>query len=164
MHSSGFQDHDHNACIQHGLKHLHDHCRKEGLRATELRCRVLEILLESHRALGAYDILDRLRTEGLSSQPPIAYRALDFLQTHGFVHRIERLNAFIACAHPDTPHSPAFLICRDCRTVAEANIDLTDTRLGRQATQAGFLIEQSLAEAIGLCPACAENPTPKADT
>ncbi len=46
---------------------------------TPVRRRVLEILLEKHRAMGAYDVLDRLAAEGFGNQPPVAYRALDFL-------------------------------------------------------------------------------------
>jgi Fur family zinc uptake transcriptional regulator len=75
---------------------------------------VLEILLAQHRALGAYDILDTLREEGLGSQPPFADRALDFLIKNGFAHKIERLNAFIACTHLGQSYMPAFLICRNC--------------------------------------------------
>ena len=52
---------------------------------------------------------------GFNSQPPVAYRALDFLVENGFVHKIERLNAFVACALPGTVHSPAFMICRRVR-------------------------------------------------
>ena len=58
---------------------------------------MLEALLESHRALTAYELLDQLAAAGLGSQPPVAYRALDFLVANGFVHRIERLGAFAAC-------------------------------------------------------------------
>jgi Fur family zinc uptake transcriptional regulator len=116
---------------------------------------VLEILLEAHRAMGAYDILDRLRDEGLGSQPPVAYRALEFLTTHGFVHRIEGLNAFIACTHLDHGHAPAFLICRACERVVEAEVDPAAGELGRAANAAGFAIERTVREAIGLCPACA---------
>jgi Fur family zinc uptake transcriptional regulator len=81
---------------------------------TPVRRRVLEILLAQHRALGAYDILDTLREEGLGSQPPVADRALDFLIKNGFAHKIERLNAFIACTHLGQSHTPAFLICWNC--------------------------------------------------
>ena len=63
------------------------------------------MLLQEHRALGAYAILDRLRDAGFGSQPPVAYRALDFLVENGFVHKIERLNAFVACSHPGASHS-----------------------------------------------------------
>ena len=63
------------------------------------------------------EVLDRLRDAGFGSQPPVAYRALDFLVANGFAHKIERLNAFIACAHPGAAHAPAFLICRACDAV-----------------------------------------------
>ncbi len=43
--------------------------------------------------IGAYEILDRLRAEGLGSKPPGAYRALNFLTANGLAHRLERLNA-----------------------------------------------------------------------
>ena len=76
--------------------------------STPVRRRALEILLKEHRALGAYEVLDGLREPGFGSQPPVAYRALEFLVTHGFAHRVERLNAFIACAHPGKAHAPAF--------------------------------------------------------
>ena len=104
--------------------------------------------------MGAYDVLDRLRAEGLGSQPPVAYRALDFLVTHGFAHRIERLNAFIACTHLDNQHAPAFLICRTCDRVVEAEADPRAGELGRAAEAAGFVIERTVREAEGLCPAC----------
>ncbi|MDM7256178.1 MAG: transcriptional repressor, partial [Paracoccus sp. (in: a-proteobacteria)] len=71
----------------------------QGLRLTAVRRRVLEILLENHKAMGAYEILDRLAAEGFGKQPPVAYRALDFLVEHGLVHRVQRLNAFAACLH-----------------------------------------------------------------
>ena len=58
---------------------------------------VLEILLESHRAMGAYEVLERLAAEGFGKQPPVAYRALDFLVEHGLALRVRRLNAYAAC-------------------------------------------------------------------
>ena len=55
------------------------YCHKQKLQLTPARRKVLELLLQEHRALGAYDILDLLREAGFNSQPPVAYRALDFL-------------------------------------------------------------------------------------
>ena len=148
-----FHEHDHRHCIRDGVAAAEDVCAREGLKLTPQRRRVLEILLESHRALGAYDILERLRAEGQAAQPPVAYRALDFLTQHGFAHRIERLNAFGACAHPETGHVPAFLICRGCHAVAEAEVPDTGA-LDRSAVAAGFEIEARVMEAEGLCPQC----------
>ena len=107
MSGQGFERHDHAGCIAEGLAAAERTCAERGLQLTPVRRRVLEYLLGEHRALGAYEILERLRTEGLGKQPPVAYRALDFLVTHGFAHRIEKLNAFIACGLPGEPHQPA---------------------------------------------------------
>jgi Fur family zinc uptake transcriptional regulator len=154
----GFTNHDHAGCIKGTLTQIETHCREAGLQLTPVRRRVLEILLHEHRALGAYYILDKLREEGLGSQPPVAYRALDFLVSHGFVHKIERLNAFVACAHPGEVHDPAFLICRKCDGVAEAQTKSARGQLGSTAKLAGFQIERAVLEAEGICPNCAEGP------
>jgi Fur family zinc uptake transcriptional regulator len=131
-------------------------CTELGLRLTPVRQRTLEILLSEHRAMGAYDVLSLLAAEGLGSQPPVAYRALDFLVKAGFAHKIEALNAYTACVHPGHDHTPAFLICRSCQTVAEADTAPAKGRLGEVARAAGFVIERTVVEATGLCPACAD--------
>lgn len=155
MSALSFSTHNHDSCIATALASADETCAREGVRLTPVRRRVLEILLETHAALGAYDVLARLTDEGLGSKPPVAYRALNFLVEHGLAHRIERLNAFVACSHPGADHAPAFMICRGCKTVAEA----ADTRdhLHASAAASGFVIEQTVIEAEGLCPACQES-------
>ena len=148
----GFCAHDHASCIRSAMQTAQDACAARGVQFTKVRQRTLEILLESHAALGAYDVLARLNAEGLGSKPPVAYRALAFLVEQGFVHRIERLNAFIACARPGADHDPAFMICRACGTVAEA--ETASVGLKASASQSGFQIEQTVIEAEGLCPTC----------
>ncbi|GIT47245.1 MAG: hypothetical protein Ct9H300mP13_0410 [Gammaproteobacteria bacterium] len=107
-----FAQHDHGACAADALDYARGVCAQQGLRLTPVRERVLQLLLESHSALGAYDLLEKLKADGLGSQPPVAYRALEFLVAHGFAHKIERLNAFVACSRTHAGHSPAFMICR----------------------------------------------------
>ncbi|WP_111733745.1 Fur family transcriptional regulator [Roseovarius amoyensis] len=152
----GFHSHDHTACIQTAVAAADAHCRAEKLQFTPVRRRVLEILLENHRAKGAYEILDQLRDEGFGSQPPVAYRALDFLVAHGFAHKIERLNAFVACAHAGADHTPAFLICRECSAVAEAEAGPGRAAIAAAARAEGFTVERVVIEAMGLCPRCAK--------
>jgi Fur family zinc uptake transcriptional regulator len=150
----GFGRHDHGACIAGTVAAVAARCAAEGLQLTPVRRRVLEILLERHRALGAYEILDMLRAEGLGSQPPVAYRALEFLTRHGFAHRIEGLNAFAACTHPGEDHDAAFLICTGCGALAEAPVAPARAALAATAEAAGFAIRRTVMEAQGLCPAC----------
>ncbi len=158
MDAIGFEKHDHRSCIADCVRAAEDVCHAKGLKLTPQRRRVLEILLAEHRALGAYEILDVLRAEGQTAQPPVAYRALDFLVAHGFAHKVERLNAFIACAHPGEDHAPAFLICRMCKAVAEAPSEPSRANLSTTAKAARFQVETTVVEAVGLCPKCLDAP------
>lgn len=145
--------HDHAACIRVALAAAETASRRAGVNFTPVRRRALEILLESHTALGAYDLLKRLDADGFGGQPPVAYRALDFLVKHGFAHRVERLNAFVACIRPgETEHDPAFIICRGCRRVAET--EAAGGPLAADAAGIGFAVERTVMEVEGLCPAC----------
>ncbi|GAA4223029.1 transcriptional repressor [Sagittula sp. NFXS13] len=157
MDIKSFEAHDHKHCIKSGLKAAEDICAERKAQLTPVRRRVLEILLEGHRAMGAYEVLDHLRAEGLGSQPPVAYRALDFLAANGLVHRIERLNAFIACSTPDVDHAPTFLICRECSTIAETPAPRAGRVVRNAAQEVGFHVEKVVIEAEGLCPACHES-------
>lgn len=152
--AAAFAPHDHAQCAAEVLARAGALAVATGARLTPVRRRVLEILLESHRALGAYDVLTRLAAEGYGNQPPVAYRALEFLEAQGFVHRIRRLNAFTACMHPGEAHAPVFLICRACHAVAEAPGAPVRAALEAAAGGMGFTVERSTVEALGLCPAC----------
>ena len=152
MKPPGFEKHDHAHCVATGLAAAEGVCRANKVQFTPIRRRVLEILLERHKALGAYDILETLRAEGHAAQPPVAYRALDFLVKQGLVHRIEKLNAFVACALPGEAHNAAFLICRKCDAVAET--EGATSALDAAAADAGFALEDAVIEAEGLCPTC----------
>ncbi len=158
MPPTGFTQHDHSHCISDAVTSAQDHCARNKVQLTPVRQRVLEILLQEHRAMGAYEVLDILRSEGLGSQPPVAYRALDFLVSHGFVHKIEQLNAFVACSHPGQSHTPAFLICTDCETVAETHAVLDRGPLNTAAQETGFEIADAVIEARGRCPNCRTAP------
>ena len=151
--SQAFKEHDHNACFDVVMEAFQSHCLKKNLKVTPLRSKVLECLLKDHQSLGAYQILDLLRDSGFSSTPPIAYRVLDFLIEQGFVHKIKRLNTFIACSHPGNTHSPAFMICRKCEKVAE--IDEKESGIDlKKAAPVDFKVEEAVIEMIGVCRSC----------
>ncbi len=150
----GFASHNHSACVAEALAQAERVCQEHRLRFTDVRRRALGILLENHSALGAYELLERLDNEGFGSKPPVAYRALAFLVKNGFAHRIEKLNAYVACAHPGAQHDPAFLICNDCGAIAETPVSASAGRLAQTARQSGFQISRTIMEAEGQCPQC----------
>lgn len=128
-------------------------CRDRRLKLTPSRGFVLERLLETHRAMTAYELLDAMRAAGHGNHPPVAYRALKFLVRHGFVHRIERLNAYVACTQGAGPHAAAFMVCRRCRTVAET-AQTAEPEMTALAAGAGFALERLVVEAEGVCAQC----------
>ena len=154
--AEAMRPHDHGDCIRRVLDEAERRASEDRVNFTPVRRHALEILLESHAAMPAYGLLKRLDEDGFGAQPTVAYRALDFLMEQGFVHKVERLNAFVACMYPDESHAPAFLICRNCHSVAETCVSPSPAALLREARAAGFAIERSVMEAEGLCRACAE--------
>jgi Fur family zinc uptake transcriptional regulator len=119
-----------------------------------VRRRTLELLLQAHGALGAYEVLEKLGAEGYGTQPPVAYRALNFLVEQGLAHRIRRLNAFTACTHPGHTHRAVFLICESCNSVTEAVGEAVGAALTDAALSVGFNLSRATIEAVGQCAAC----------
>ena len=141
--------------MENSIQEAEQYCQENGLNFTPVRRKVLEILLQKNTAIGAYEILDLLREAGFKNQPPVAYRALDFLVQNGFAHKIEQLNSFIGCTHPGKDHSPAFMICRKCDSVSEEEALTHDFSVSQIGSKAGFTIEKAVIEAKGLCHSCA---------
>lgn len=131
-------------------------CEQRRVRLTPVRERVLELLCRAHQPMRAYDILEQLGAEGYGSQPPVVYRALEFLLEHGLVHRIERLNAFLACNCPEVDHRAKFLICTLCNRVAEFDDRAVARALKNVARGTGFEIGEAILEVEGVCPDCSE--------
>jgi Fur family transcriptional regulator, zinc uptake regulator len=129
-------------------------CAEAGEALTPLRRRVLELLIAHNGPAKAYDLLAKLDSAHGPAKPPTIYRALEFLVRMGLAHRIESLNAFVACGIGACARSTIFLICERCGATMEfdaghALVDLTEA-----ATHDGFAIRRTMIEASGLCAAC----------
>ena len=146
--------HDHRRCVSRALEHADRVCAEQAVRLTPLRRRVLEIVWQSHKPLGAYDILKILDGERGSNAPPTVYRSLDFLAKHGLIHRLSSLNAFVGCASPGHSGAVQFLICRHCGAAAELNDEHVESAISRSASAIGFRPDSQVVEIAGICPNC----------
>lgn len=148
-------DHDHGHCVAEALAQAEALCRSRGVRLTPQRRLVLELVWRGHRPRGAYDILDELaRLSGTRPAPLTVYRALEFLQENGLVHRIESLNAFIGCADPRSGHHAQFFVCDACGDTVELNDRSVDDALCASAAASGFAIDRAIVEIHGHCRSC----------
>ncbi len=131
-------------------------CSRQGVQLTPLRRRVLDIFSDSVAPLGAYAILEELsRREGKQVAPPTVYRTLDFFIEHGFVHKIETVNAYAPCEHLGHAHHGMLLICKSCGRSEEIEDADVMATIRDSAGAAGFILGRVTVEAQGLCRKCA---------
>ncbi|MGD2119694.1 MAG: transcriptional repressor [Chromatiales bacterium] len=136
------------------LQHAEALCRERGVRLTEQRKTVLQLLCVSDKPLSAYELLERMRGVVKNPAPPTVYRALDFLLEQGLVHKIESLHAYIGCNHPDHPHASQFLICDDCGEVSEVEDPAVARSLQAAGKAIGFRTKRPVVELLGTCAQC----------
>ncbi len=133
-------------------------CHERGLRLTPIRARVLRLIAEAGKPVKAYELLEWVRErKGVGADaPPTVYRALDFLMANGFVHKLESINAFVACHHPNSAqHSVPFLICDRCHSAVELEDREVVKKLEERARALGFHPQAQTLEVHGLCARCA---------
>ena len=128
-------------------------CTDAGESLTPLRRRVLELLLCAPGATKAYDILDKLGGKA-PAKPPTIYRALEFLVRMGFAHKVESLNAFVACGIGSCQRTTVFLICQDCLRTVEVDAGHALVDVDAAAHAAGFSLSRTILEAYGQCAGC----------
>lgn len=149
--------HDHHHCVRSALDGAEKLCARQGLRLTPTRRRVLELIWQSHRPSGAYELLEQLAADGHRPSPPTVYRALDFLLAHRLIHRVDSRNAFVGCSQPGEDHMAQIFICDRCSIVIEQADSSLNRRIRRNADDLHFQIRAQTVEIAGLCPHCAEH-------
>ncbi len=133
--------------------------RKGGKRrpAPEQDKMIDEALREAARPVSAYELIDELR-EKATLAPQTVYRSLDRLIADGRAHRLESLNAFVACRHPSHEGAAVFAICNDCGIVTEFDEPEAIARLGAWAKKAKFAVDRMTLELRGRCRTCTARP------
>ena len=130
-------------------------CGARGAQLKTLRRQILELLWESGRPTGAYELIEALKLrDSRPVGPPTVYRALEFLMSQGLVSKIESRNAYVPCTHPERRHDCLFFICSNCG----ASVELEDPRVAQllveDAAVLGFRITRPVVEVEGTCASC----------
>lgn len=116
---------------------------------------VLNALQSATGPQTAYNLLENLKKFGINS-PPIVYRALERLVERGAVHRIQALNAFVACnCSHDHEHALSVLtVCGQCRQVHELHDHAVIDHLNGLRALNVALAERGVIELPIVCPDC----------
>ena len=130
-------------------------CSDRGVRLTKLRRQILELLWESGRPTGAYELIEALkRLDPRPVGPPTVYRVLEFLMAQGLVSKIQSRNAYVPCAHPERRHDCLFFICSNCGESVELEDPRVERLLSEDATVLGFRVARRVVEVEGTCARC----------
>jgi Fur family zinc uptake transcriptional regulator len=149
-------EHDHDRCLEQTWRRADARFEAKSMRLTPLRKRVLQEIANSHHAVGAYEVLDKLaRKTGTRPAPISVYRAIDALLEAGVVHRLESRNAFFACHTPHAGHArQIILVCEQCGIVAEVPCEQVFEGIEVVAGSTGFSPTRAVVEVAGACGQC----------
>lgn len=136
------------------LDHAASRCKARGAILTPIRRKVLALLRLQPGGLKAYDLLDRIRHDHPSASPPTVYRTLDFLIEQGLVHKIGRVNQFVACNQDCHDEASLFLVCPTCGQVTELHDELALVALSKSLKAAGHTLAGPEIEISAICREC----------
>ena len=142
------------------IGHAEEYCKANGARLTTKRKQVLRGLIESKKALSAYELIDLCQQRFGEKMPAMSvYRILDFLEGQHLVHKLNLANKYVACTHISCDHHhevSQFLICRNCSKVKEISINQsTISELSATVKNAGFDLYSPQVELNCLRESCA---------
>ena len=141
------------------IQHAEQHCKNHGVRLTEKRKQVLAGLIQTDKALSAYELIDVCKEQCGEVIPAMSvYRILEFLESENLVHKLKLANKYVVCAHIRCDHAhgvPQFLICGKCNKVKEISISQsTISELQSTVKKAGYQLASPQIELDCLCDSC----------
>ncbi len=147
-------EHDHGRCLEQAMVRAQTAFETKGLKLTPLRQAVFKEFAGSHKAMGAYDVLDRFAARGERLAPISVYRAIEALVSAGIVHRFESRNAFFAC-QGGHERRQLVLACESCGRVAEVDGSKVFAAVDETVAGAAFAAKGAVVEVWGQCANCA---------
>jgi len=147
------------AQLHKSIAHAERKCKASGARLTAKRKLVLSCLLNSGKAMSAYDLVDQCKETFAEVIPAMSvYRILEFLQAQQLVHKLNLANKYVACRHIDCDHThdiSQFLICRECQKVTEISLGkITEQELKQNVDAAGYQLVSPQLEVNCVCKDC----------
>lgn len=149
----------HHAFIEQNLAEATALCESRGRRMTPIRSQVLSLMLQSGRSLKAYELLEKMQAIHPSSKPATIYRALEFLEEEGFIHRLDAINGWTACQHIHTDshaHHDLLVVCTECGTVREISAPHINQELTTLLEGVGFHQNSQQTEIQATCDKCSK--------
>ncbi len=160
MHPTHIHSHSHKSVNQRLLE-AEQLCESRGKRLTPIRQQVLRLMLEESRSLKAYELLDAMLAIHPKSKPPTVYRALEFLEEEGLIHRLDAVNAWTACIDVNSHHHDLLVVCTQCGKVVEISAPEISSQLKNLIANTGFSLTSNETEIRATCAQCKAKNQPQ---
>ncbi|MDR2300671.1 MAG: transcriptional repressor [Deltaproteobacteria bacterium] len=149
--------------LKKNLDRLADQCAARGVHLTNLRRLLMGLLLTAEKPVKAYELIERSALQGRRLTPATVYRVLDFLIEHGLVHKVNAINAFVACSDYEgaLEHHPLILVCPACQKTTEINDPDLSIMVFGKLNSLGYSLKSGSIEIHGHCGLCAEKSPPE---
>lgn len=136
------------------LKQAETIAQSRGKRMTPIRKQVLTIIAADDRCIKAYEILELMLQDFPNAKPATVYRALEFLETEGFIHRLDALNGWTACNDIHGHDHNLLIVCTQCGLVSEVDAPDVSHKLQALITNTGFVQKSAQTEIRATCKKC----------
>lgn len=142
--------------MQHYVSYALEQLANAGLKITQPRRMLVELLAKSDKVLSPYDMKDVLEKRGIRADVVTIYRVMEVLDAINLVHKVLAFNGYIRCntekmAGSDCHH---YLLCQRCHRVEEVegeNLDQLEKKIARNHH---FQVQSHYLEFMGLCQKC----------
>jgi Fur family ferric uptake transcriptional regulator len=132
------------------IQYLHG----QGLRSTDARRKIVEVVLDTGDHFTVDDLIDRIRERGHRVSRASVYRTLALLCEGGFVESREFQRGVLMYERMDGQHHHDHLICERCEKIVEFENDEIEQLQDAEATKHGFVLSRHSLRLYGVCSDC----------
>ncbi|MFA5830054.1 MAG: Fur family transcriptional regulator [Candidatus Gracilibacteria bacterium] len=144
--------------VEHALQSLKDN----GLKITDPRKMIVNLLAKSEKALSPYEMRDLLKKQKIHADVVTIYRVLEVLEKMSLAHKVLAVNGYIRCSTTeDETACHHYLLCKNCRKVEEVEGENLHSLQTKIAKDYKFEITSHYLEFTGLCSECSQKPKRK---
>ncbi len=144
----------HNVCVEKAIAAAQTLLAAKNIKLTSLRRKILELIWQNHQPVKAYDLIEKLQAENISTKPITLYRILDVFLNHDLLHKVESENSYVGCSNPESKHNCYFFICTKCNKIKESFDEKVLQAIYDNCAMENFYPSKIILEIKGLCLEC----------
>lgn len=134
------------------MKHVLDGLREKGMRITEGRKAILELLMNSENHPTAEEIYKELKPKIDNLSLATVYNNLNYFVSEGLVYEMKFSN--VSSRYDYLGHSHYHIICTNCGKISDFHSKNLDEVYKDAGNETNYAVHYGKLELYGICPEC----------